>query len=272
MKSNGNGRSAAEIEAEISHTRAEMHETLDAIQRKLSPGQVLDEALHYLRDGPGDYFTQLGESVKRNPLPVAMLGLSMGWLALASRADQGGYTGAGVTRSWGKASGGTGEKMGDMGERAGELGTRMGEQVGELGERAQQAGEDLRHTLEDVGQRGRRGLHQARDQATRWREEMRGQGMRARQGIEHLFQEQPLLLGLLGVAAGAALGAALPASRQEDELMGDAADQWRERAKAFGEEQVEKVQNVVEEAGAAGADEARRELGADSGSPPTQAH
>ena len=51
------------------------------IQEKLSPGQMVDELLNYAKDSGGSEFVaDLGQSVRTNPLPVALLGMSLMWL------------------------------------------------------------------------------------------------------------------------------------------------------------------------------------------------
>jgi hypothetical protein len=46
----------------------------------------------------------------------------------------------------------------------------------------------------------------------------------------HMLEDQPLVMGALAFAAGAALGAVVPHTRQEDELMGEAADEVKHQA------------------------------------------
>ncbi|HYD99934.1 MAG TPA: DUF3618 domain-containing protein [Alphaproteobacteria bacterium] len=76
-------RSPDEIEAEIARRRAAMSETLEAISRKLSPGQIMDEALGYVRTNGGTEFAQnLATSAKNNPIPVALVGIGIAWLML----------------------------------------------------------------------------------------------------------------------------------------------------------------------------------------------
>ena len=55
------------------------------------------------------------------------------------------------------------------------------------------------------------------------------------------MHEQPLILGALGLAAGALIGAALPASEAENRLVGDARDRAFEKAKQAGGEGYHKV-------------------------------
>ena len=79
----------AAIERELRHTRARVDRTIDEIQDRLSPGQLLDEGLRYFRQGPADYLStfgsNLGQSVRDNPLPVAMIGLGVAWLAFGQQ-------------------------------------------------------------------------------------------------------------------------------------------------------------------------------------------
>lgn len=50
---------------------------------------------------------------------------------------------------------------------------------------------------------------------------------RGRNEVEHFVQENPLLVGVVGVAAGLLLGALLPRTRQEDRNLGPYADELR---------------------------------------------
>lgn len=82
------GRSPAEIEADIARTRADMDETLDALQHRLSPEMITAQARSYLAEqteGGRELVENFIEAVRRNPLPMALLGLSVGWLMLSGR-------------------------------------------------------------------------------------------------------------------------------------------------------------------------------------------
>jgi hypothetical protein len=59
-------------------------------------------------------------------------------------------------------------------------------------------------------------------------------------------RDQPLILAGLGVALGAAVGAALRSTETEHRLMGEASDEVKERATAFAQEQYEKSRSTAE--------------------------
>lgn len=56
----------------------------------------------------------------------------------------------------------------------------------------------------------------------------------------HMFEEQPLVAAALAFAAGAAIGAALPATRQEDEAIGQVADDVKRQAASVAGDLYEK--------------------------------
>jgi uncharacterized protein (TIGR02284 family) len=73
-------RSPAEIEREIDETRARMDRTLDELEYRLSPGQVVSMAVQELTSGePG----RLAAVIRRNPVPAVMIGIGVLWLGLA---------------------------------------------------------------------------------------------------------------------------------------------------------------------------------------------
>ena len=74
-------RRPEEIEAEIARTRGDMNATLSAIEQRLTPGQLVDQGLAYVRhSGANEFVSNLGGSVKNNPIPVALMGIGIAWL------------------------------------------------------------------------------------------------------------------------------------------------------------------------------------------------
>ena len=74
-------KSSAEIEREIETDRQRIGERIDAIQQRLSPGQMIDEVLQYAKgSGGAEYLGNLGQAVKNNPIPLALMGVSIAWM------------------------------------------------------------------------------------------------------------------------------------------------------------------------------------------------
>jgi hypothetical protein len=120
----GNGtRRPEEILAEIHRTRDEMDHTLQAIEHRLTPGQLVDQGLDYLKNsGAREYVNNLSSSVKTHPLPATLTGIGIAWLmAVGNRqpAQPSSYnTGPGI-----------GERMQSAKERASQIGSSARQQL-----------------------------------------------------------------------------------------------------------------------------------------------
>ncbi|MDF2798893.1 MAG: nutrient deprivation-induced protein [Devosia sp.] len=73
-------KSSAELQREIDMQRNQVENRIDQIADKLSPGQLVDELMAYTKGGGGEFIGSLQRSVTANPLPVALLGVSLAWL------------------------------------------------------------------------------------------------------------------------------------------------------------------------------------------------
>lgn len=73
-------KSPHEIENEVEQSRREVERTLDAIQERLSPGQLLDQAASYFRGNGGEFARNFGNAIKHNPIPLALVGVGLAWM------------------------------------------------------------------------------------------------------------------------------------------------------------------------------------------------
>jgi hypothetical protein len=76
------GRSSEEIRREIDRTRAEMDETVGAIQQRLAPSNIVDQAWDSLKGGSGVAAQYAWDWIKHDPLPFALIGIGVAWLAV----------------------------------------------------------------------------------------------------------------------------------------------------------------------------------------------
>jgi ElaB/YqjD/DUF883 family membrane-anchored ribosome-binding protein len=210
MRHNGERR-PEEIQAEIARTRGDMDATLSAIEQRLTPGQLIDQGLDYVRSsGANEFVSNLGGSVKNNPIPVALMGIGMAWLmATGNRKPS-------YLREGGSVEGATSGMMQRASEGMSSTKDRLSQTTQSAKERVGQIGQGARERVE-----------------------------RVRTGYDALVREQPLVLGAIGLAVGALLAAAAPRTRREDELMGEASDRLTERAKEAGKETLEKAKQVA---------------------------
>ena len=92
MSDKSKHRTSAEIDEEIDARREELEETLDEIGHRLSPGELIDQVIHYASQSIGkDLAHGLGQSLKSNPIPAALIGTGIAWMVIeqASHTDEG---------------------------------------------------------------------------------------------------------------------------------------------------------------------------------------
>jgi hypothetical protein len=64
------GKDSETLEREINQTRDEMNRTLDSLERKLTPGQLLDQCLKFFGKTGSEIGSSIGNCIKENPMPV----------------------------------------------------------------------------------------------------------------------------------------------------------------------------------------------------------
>ncbi|HEX5764260.1 MAG TPA: DUF3618 domain-containing protein, partial [Woeseiaceae bacterium] len=74
----------ARLERDIDRTRASLGRTVDALERRLSPGELVDQAMGMAREHGGEFATNLGRSVRNNPMPVILTGVGLAWMMASS--------------------------------------------------------------------------------------------------------------------------------------------------------------------------------------------
>jgi hypothetical protein len=254
-------RSSQEVQREVQQSRAEVEKTLEAIQERLSPGQMFEQVVDYMRSSNGsDFLRNLGTVVRDNPVPIALVGTGLVWLMLSSSRSGREYDDEDdLLESYGESRYGV-----ELSEDAGNGGSAWGQGAREtVREWTQGARARTRHVRDHarrlgasardrVSETGEQLWHGAGDRASYY-------GRRVRRGFFDTLHEQPLVLGALGLAAGAAIGAALPATEREDEWLGESRDRLKERAKEVSWEQVEKARATASAAYSAAREEAERQ-------------
>jgi hypothetical protein len=70
----------------------------------------------------------------------------------------------------------------------------------------------------------------------------------AEERLERMMEEQPLAMGAVAFAVGAALGGLLPNTRRENELLGPYAERARSEGMAMARQEAEKARRVAEAA------------------------
>ena len=217
-----------EIREEIAQTRVDMSETIEAIQDRLTPSNLVAQAGESVRNATTEKVKQMANSagqaadrvmdtsfaqtVKANPVPAAMIGIGAAWLLLKGRSEPREFRSA--QRDW---------RVTDRDVAVGTTGysAYAGGAVNESS-RGPQFGNDVR-----------------RDYASAGRESV---------SFDRVVRENPLVVGAAAALVGIAIGMSLPASETENQLMGEARDTIVDRARELASDTADKVQDVAAKA------------------------
>jgi hypothetical protein len=217
------------IEREIDATRAAMRATLEALERRFSFDRLMDLTVGRIRERGGEFAGNLTDAATQNPVPLLLVSVGIAWLMLTSRGgkrddDSDLYS----------TSPGYRERMSNVRERA-----------AHAADTAYGAMSSTRESLKHAAESSREALRTSRDSIEQTAESLREGASRAaaiarervdyaRGGMDRLLHEQPLMLGALGLAAGAIIGALLPTTEQEGRFLGETRDKTLERVAGKG--------------------------------------
>ena len=223
-----------ELEREIDRTRSDIGNIVHALENKLSPGELIDTAFGYVKGNGGEFFSNLGNSVKANPVPAVLTSIGLIWMmAGQNRQPHSNVTTVGY--SDGSSSNGP-----SMGDKLSSKTQGLKQQGAGLKEKASQMGSSVSESLGSARSR-------ASDSTRQASEKLRGSAGQARGGFNRLLKEQPLALGAIGIAVGALLAAAVPPSRREDEMLGEASDRVTDQLRHKAEEGYQMASSKGEE-------------------------
>jgi len=241
-----------------------MAETIDVIQERLDPERLRAQAREAVREatiGRAQHMARevqhrareagfsLRETVRNNPLPAAMVAVGLGWLALQATMGGDGRAVREVEaypyREREDVEGRAREMAGEARHRAEETVTRIQERAGETVTQAQERAGEI---AGEVQQRAEQVTHEAQRQV-----------QRARGRLETMIDENPLAMGAVALAVGAAIGMMLPGTRHEDRIMGETRDRLMHRAEEMAEETMGKVEEAAHEAERSVQEESQRE-------------
>jgi hypothetical protein len=267
---------------DVRRTRTNLGETMDELRRRLDPQTLKRQANDMMRST--DDATGLVETLKSNPIPLAMIGIGIGWLLIGggnNGGHRGGHGYGDQIRDWAdrntrgtrsrvqRAMHRAGEAVHDVGDRASETLHNMRERVtgehggpSEHGPGAQTRAADLHGTAGmGVGHRPD-GTHRPDGGSTM------AMARSSAAGLWQVVDDYPLAAGLMGLALGAALGAAIPSTDTENAWMGEWGDEIRSRGSDYGSDLIERGSAVATAAFQGGVEAGKAEIAHEHGHGP----
>ena len=251
-------RSSEQIRRDLEGARSELHHTVDALEHRLSPGQVVDELWGRVRGTSTDESSVrvLGDMVRRHPAPAALIGLGLAWMAMDKTGTRR------VDRAEATAGSAGGDESG-MQKVKKAAGVALGAVQDKAHRAAEKATDTVKSKTSDAAGSVREGVKErvsgARARASGWREQA---GERLRGGgdggwsVRSSIDQQPLAAGAFTFGLGLAAGLVTPSTRREDRLMGSTADAVKDEALRATKDVAKSAKDVAEDVAEAVKDEA----------------
>ncbi len=247
------------IRREIEHTRAEIGDTVNTLQDRLSPEKLkmevktaakekLESVKENVRITAERWQWQAAARIINNPIPAAMVGLGLVWLlkqasssARVPNRRSKSYYSLDAADDWPDYA---------PEERAGRVSHASSDEPGTLETmkaKAQKSGRQAREQISEWTNHAQESLHTWKDQASEQTDHLRERGERAKGEFQRYLQENPLTVGAMTFAIGAAVGLSLPRSEKEDQWLGETRDRLFADAKETVQELIPKAKEVAGE-------------------------
>ena len=182
-----------------------------------------------------DFIRDLGDAARRNPVSAALIGMGLVWLFAGKSA---------VDR-------------GDILHRTGL------DRLPDAARNTMNAAQDrLASAADAVRETGSDGIETATRMASEYAKSLPDSADvfgNVRDNLTDLFKAQPLALGAIGLAIGAGIAAALPATEIENSYLGETSETLKSKAAEIAGDQIEKATSLATDVVETVAEEARKE-------------
>jgi Protein of unknown function (DUF3618) len=223
-------RSAAEIESDIRRTRAELSFTLDALAYQVAPRRLIEKGIDMISQpikNNGVVWIDLGEAVRANRIPLALIGVGVAWLLAANLGT------------------GRGEAADDLGSSEEGISPTVAGGMSRNGVWMHQATGAARSAARSVRDTAGTVLERAGEYAG-YAGSAGEQVRRAGESVRAKVEQHPLLIGLAGLICGAAIAALLPSSKREQDWLNATRGELWEKAEQIGHEAADRVRSLSE--------------------------
>ena len=254
-----------ELKREADQARDALEDTLYELEQRLSPSALVDRVMMAVKENAGDFGTNLLSQVRNNPVPTVLSSVGLAWLMAASkRPPPRAGAGSGLGERWSSRMRAARESADDASDAVRGAADRASSAYHSATDAASSAYQSTAgaassayHTAADAASSAyRTAADTTTDAANRVADTTRAAAdsvLRASRGgmqsvsecYTYLRSEQPLVLGAIAIVAGAALGALLPATRAENEWVGDASAAAKERLKGEARRRMDDVKEAV---------------------------
>jgi hypothetical protein len=233
MAKGATATAADALHSAVDYVTGKAGPSAETAMEKIAPAVDTAKAVGVTAKGAG---ATIVDTVRRNPLPAAMIGFGLGWLALSLRKRQNGGS--------------------SLNERESTYDGRRGRAY------RRPLSEDVRHATSSqraIVTAATNALHGAgdamnhfgtgaRDKASDLAVATKEKAQEGYSALDRWVHENPLAAGAAALLVGAAVGLALPATAKENEVLGPKRDELARKSAETAQYVVGKVQTAAEKA------------------------
>jgi hypothetical protein len=183
-----------------------------------------------------DFIRDLGDAARRNPVSAALIGMGLVWLFAGGKSAAG---------------------RGDILQRTGL------DRLPDAAKNTMNAAQDrIASAADAVRETGSDGIETATRMASEYTKALPDSADvfgNLRDNLTDLFKAQPLALGAIGLAIGAGIAAALPATEIENSYLGETSETLKSKAAEIAGDQIEKASSLATDVVETVTEEARKE-------------
>jgi ElaB/YqjD/DUF883 family membrane-anchored ribosome-binding protein len=241
----------AQSERDAERARARLKSSVDKLKDNLSPGPLVSELMSNGGKSGEALMNSIIRTAKENPIAVALIGIGAMLLMVPAERDRrprssntsnesSGRLGASdmkdrIAAPIGKATEKVSGLVSTLGDTVVDIKDRAGDVAGRLTDAAGQATGTTRNYLAS-------GARYAKDQVGAMGSSLKD----ITRSLSEVIDEQPLVIAAVGIAAGAAIGAALPVTQTENDYLGGVSDSAMRAASDMATQQYDRVKSVAE--------------------------
>lgn len=290
---------AEQIRAQIEDTRQQMGETIDAIQEKLSFSNISEQVKEEVSEKISDVWettkfsairkvedimgyvnkgieeiadTQVGHVARNNPIAVTLIGLGVGMLLMnLYRNDS--STNYSRRRSLSSGSlnyGRTGNRAGDTSGVYDTVSDTASDAYGAVTDAASGAYDQVTGAANTAYRGVGNVAGKAYEQVGQLGSSVKDVAGKAYDQYDYYIEENPLAVGAVAMALGAAVGLSIPATTYESKLMGETRDKLMHQAGSqvgdlirnageVAQDKIDKIKTVAEQTVNKATDEAKNQ-------------
>lgn len=130
------------LEREVDQARTRLGSTASELSDRLSPGELIDQAVAMAREHGGEFGRNLGSQVKNNPMPMILTSVGLTWMMMSS-----GKNGAAYDASTHKDGRSFKDALGDTAAKSRDKAGAVGDRVQGASSNVKQSAHNARESL-----------------------------------------------------------------------------------------------------------------------------